>query len=202
VGTGVHLWLEAVFGGTSLDKVPMVGPGQERWAVETKLTVGEVGGVPILGTCDLYDRVTATVIDHKTMGKTRLADYTRKGPPEVYRVQVQLYGLGWRRAGLPVDTVMISFLPRDGQLDDAYIWWEPFRPEIARQALDRLNGISQLVQTFGVAALGMLPTTDEWCFSCPYLRLKSDDLGRGCPGDPGMYQPNLGLTIKEGSGHV
>lgn len=198
VGTGVHLWLEQVFGGSKLDTVPLAAEGQERYAVETRLEIGQVGGQLILGTCDVYDRTTATVIDHKTCGKTRLDHYKRHGPPQVYKVQGHLYGLGWVRAGLPVDTVMISFLPRDGELDDSYVWWEPFNLQLALDALKRLEGIQTLIKTFGTDALGMLGTEDEWCISCPYWLFKSNDLVKGCPGDPGMRQPTVSTPTAGG----
>lgn len=183
VGTGAHLWLETAFDGYNLNHAHLLD-GQERFYIETKVSVGEVNGIEILGSCDLYDRITHTVVDHKTTGPTRLVDYRRHGPGEQYRIQAHLYGRGWQRAGLPVQTVMIAFLPRNGELADAYIWHEPYDEQIAIGALERLAGIDLTVKALGYDALPHLATTDHFCTYCPYFAHKSDDLSNGCPGDP------------------
>jgi hypothetical protein len=190
VGHGVHLWLADAFAPIEVDQ------GQERWFVETKLVVGEIDGHDIKGSCDLYDRVTATVIDWKTTSKAKIEQYRKRGPGNLYRAQINLYGRGWRRIGQPVDTVMIVFLPRDGGLDDAYVWHEAYDDQCAVDALTRLQGIARLVGIFGVDALGMLPTTEAYCLHCPYLRFNSSNLAEGCPGDPATLQPRAVLTVE------
>jgi hypothetical protein len=183
VGTGIHLWLETAFDRYNLDHAPLLD-GQERFYIETKVSVGEVNGRELTGSCDLYDRVTHTVLDHKTTSPTRLADYRRHGPGEQYRTQAHLYGRGWQRAGLPVETVMIAFLPRNGELAETYIWHEPYDESIALNALERLTGIDLITKTLGHDALQHLPTTNHYCTYCPYFKAGSDDPKTGCPGDP------------------
>jgi len=190
VGTGAHLWLADTFGVIEADV------GVERFYVETELVIAELGGELIKGTCDLYDRMTATVVDWKTTSAPKLLDYKRHGPGAQYRAQAHLYGLGWRRLGLPVDQVMIVFLPRNGELCDTYVWYERFDVELARAALDRLAGIKQLVDTFGTSSLAMLPTTEAYCLHCPFLIFDSPDLVKGCPGDPAMLQPTRAAAIE------
>jgi len=183
IGTGTHLNLEGVFDRYNLDHYAELD-GQERFYIETKVSVGEVNGVEVTGSCDLYDRMTGTVVDHKVVGDWMLGNYRKKGPGDQYRIQAHLYGRGWQRAGLPVDTVAIAFLPRNGQLADTYLWSEPYDETIAIGALMRLEGISLTVGALGYAALEHLPTFDAWCQHCPFFAHKSDNLERGCPGDP------------------
>jgi hypothetical protein len=176
------MWLETAFDSYNLTHAPSLD-GQERFYIETKVSVGDVNGTEITGSCDLYDRITNTVIDHKTVGPTQLATYKRKGPSEQYRVQAHLYGRGWQRAGLDVATVMIAFLPRNGELADTYIWHEPYNEQIAVASLQRLAGISLTTTTLGNAALSLLPTADAFCPHCPFFLANSDNPERGCPGD-------------------
>jgi hypothetical protein len=183
IGTGAHMWLESAFDGYNLEHAPLLD-GQERFYIETKVSVGEANGVEVKGCCDLYDRVTHTVVDHKTVGPTQLVKYKRHGPGEQYRIQAHLYGRGWQRAGLPVSTVMIAFLPRNSPLADAYIWHEPYDEQVALDGLQRLAGISLVTEALGDDALPLLPTADAWCPHCPFFKAGSTDLKGGCPGDP------------------
>jgi hypothetical protein len=183
IGTGAHMWLETAFDGYNLANAHLLD-GQERFYIETKVSVGEANGVDVTGSCDLYDRITQTVVDHKIVGPTQLVKYKRHGPGDQYRTQAHLYGRGWQRAGLPVSTVMIAFLPRNSPLSDAYIWSEPYDEQIAVDALQRLTGIKLTVDALGVKALPLLPTADAYCPHCPFFLANSDNLERGCPGDP------------------
>ena len=185
VGTALHAWLEAAFDADNMSWV--LGHGAERWLVETRVTVGQDGrGRPVTGSCDLYDRATRTVIDHKTVGPTQLTDYRRHGPSQQYRVQANLYGLGWLNVGQPVEHVAIAFLPRSGDLSEAYVWRAPFDPQMGLDALQRLAGIQLALDTLGLpTAAAALPTADAWCHLCPFYKAKSVDLADGCPGDPG-----------------
>lgn len=185
MGTGAHLWLETAFDQDNLAFAERTGTGQERWYIETQVSVGTVDGQEITGHCDLYDRLTGTVIDHKTVGPTQLKKYKTAGPGQQYRVQANLYGLGWRRAGLPVRQVMIAFLPRNGELAESYIWREPYDEQCAIDALQRLGGIALAVRLLGPQALGQLPPVADYCSSCPFFHPHSTDLTRGCPGAEG-----------------
>lgn len=181
MGTGAHMWLETAF---DLDNMRVAAEdGQERWLVETRVNVGTVDGIEITGSCDLYDRWTGTVIDHKTVGKTQLQKYRAGGAGQQYRAQAHLYGRGWQRAGFEVRTVAVAFLPRDGELDQAHIWHEPYDEQVALDALQRLEGVALACRVAGTAALPGLPTAEQWCQSCPWLRRGSTDPSTGCPGD-------------------
>lgn len=177
IGTAVHAWLDDTF---TLANTP----GHTRWLRETRVSVGSIAGTDISGSCDLYDRETATVVDWKTTSSNKLKSYRRQGPGEQYRQQAHLYGRGWARRGMPVDTVMVVFLPRDGELRDTYIWHEPYDEQIAVASLARAEAIAATTRLLGPAAAALMRTVDNYCTSCPYYAAGATDLTRACPGDP------------------
>lgn len=185
VGTALHSWLEHVLDAANVNYEARTASGQERFYLEQRVTVGQILGRDIDGSCDVYDRATATVVDWKSVGPTQLAKYKRFGPGDQYRAQAHLYGRGWRARGLPVDTVMVVFLPRNGELAETYIWHEPYNEDVAVAALQRATGIALATQTLGTDALGHLATADAFCHRCPYFLAHSTDLKAGCPGDDG-----------------
>ena len=185
VGTAVHAWLETVFDADNMRRATTLG-GQERWLIETRLDVAKSPTLgTISGSCDLYDRLTGTVIDHKAVGPSMLKMYRSKGPSQQYRAQAHLYGLGWAYRRMPVTTVAIAFLPRNGELAEAHVWREPWQPQIALDALARVEGIALAVKVRGRDALALLGTADNYCGNCPFYRPGSADPALGCPGDPG-----------------
>lgn len=179
IGTATHAWLEGVFTRAN-QKL-----GHPRFLMEQRVTVGALDGEPVIGSTDLYDRVTCTVIDFKVMGKTSLDRLRRSGPSGQYRAQGHLYGRGWAAAGHPVDRVAIWGLPRNSPLRDAHLWAEDYDEQVAVAALDRVEGIASLTSAMGSGALGLLPTADSYCSYCPFFRSGSTDLTTGCPGHPG-----------------
>jgi hypothetical protein len=185
IGTAVHTWLEEVFG-----KLNAKLGVQDRFLLEQTVDVGEIGGQTITGHCDVYDSVTASVIDWKVVGGEQLSKYRKFGPGGQYRAQAHLYGRGWQRQGRPVQNVAVMFLPRDRELNMAHFWHEPYDESVATTALTRAEGIAKLTGAAGTAALGLLPTADIWCRYCPYFSAGSKDLvGDGCPGDPRAPRP-------------
>lgn len=190
VGTAMHEKLEDVFDKFNVRwMVENQTGGEERYLIENKVSSGLVlNGEDIDGHTDLYDRATATVIDWKLVGPAPLKDYRRKGPGQQYRVQGHTYGRGWRLKGLPVDNVMIVFLPRNGELKDAYVWSEPYDEQVALDGFTRVKGIEAMTSNLGVKALELLPTANAYCYRCDYYRAGSIDLVQGCPGDPEAQQ--------------
>lgn len=139
IGTATHKWLEsaAMHANTVL--------GRKRWHVETR-----VNPAPWLsGSCDLYDADTATVIDYKVPGNSRFKTYAKQ-MSSIYRVQVHLYGKGFRNAGLPVETVAVMMLPRGGTLGGAHLWSEAYDETIADEALARREQAVVLLNDFDV----------------------------------------------------
>lgn len=141
--------------------------GWSRYLLETRVDIGTVGGVTLRGSADVYDRVTCTVIDWKIVGVTTLKAARRHGPSATYRTQIHSYGLGFVNRGVPVDEVVIAYLPRSGELADGYWHVEKFDPTIAETALTRADAIA--------TALALAPAETV----IPQL-LKGDDCGF-CP---------------------
>lgn len=183
VGTAMHSHLEGVFDAYNLKHAEDLG-GQERYLIETKVTVGSINGQPVTGTADLYDRVSCTNWDWKLVGPTQLKKYRAQGPGPQYRAQAHLYGQGWWNAGLVCTHVGVVFLPRNGELADTHVWVEPFDPQVAAQAMRRVEGIAIAAQALGPQVLESLDTVDDWCSFCPFYRSGSTDLATGCPGHP------------------
>lgn len=188
IGTAIHAWLQDAF---IRDQFAAVRAGQPpRWLLEERVTVGTVSGVEISGSCDLYDTLTATVVDWKTCGKTRLDKYRRHGPDPDYRVQAHAYGRGWQRRGYPIDTVAIAFLPRNAELDQTVWWSEPYDEKVAVAALARAEVIGMTNIALGKAAPAAMATTNHNCGYCGYFQLNATDLAISCPGDPARPKPN------------
>ena len=183
VGTAVHTWMEEMLDDDNLSYAERTGSGEERWFIETRVNVGDINGVDIEGSCDVFDRVTGTVIDWKTNGPGMLKKY-KKAQSDEYRAQAHLYGRGWQRKGLAVRNVMIIHLPRNGELSEAHVWQEPYDEQVAIDALERATGIAVTIDALGDAAFPMLPTADAFCRNCPFFRFGSTDLKTGCPGHP------------------
>lgn len=201
IGTAMHHELEHVFDKFNQAYMLTTG-GQERFMVESKVCAGEINGEDIEGHTDLYDRATATVIDWKVVGPAPLKKYRKEGPGSQYRTQGHAYGRGWRRKGLPVDQVMIVFLPRNDELHKTYIWSEPYDEQVAVDGFTRAEGIAAMTKHIGTGCLDLLPTANAYCYRCPYYRAGSMDLTKGCPGDPEAEQYGAGqpaLTFAGGS---
>lgn len=162
IGTAVHGWAE--------DAVVrhLTTTGTDRYLPEGRVTVGQIGGVPIDGSADLYDTHTGTVVDYKVVGTTTLRSARSKGPSLTYQRQLHLYGAGYAAAGYPVRSVAIWFLPRNGvSLQAGVVWQVPYDPAVAAHALARANQFHAWITGLGVdAVLAITPphTGDE--FGC------------------------------------
>lgn len=179
VGTAVHAWLADAFVAEN------VSLGWDRWLIETPLTIGEIApGRLITGSCDLFDRLTGTVLDWKIPGPSSIKKYrSRRDPGYQYRTQINLYGLGWLNAGHTVNTVSIYFLPSAGELGDGYYWTEPFDLAVAATALARAQKTIKAADAVGWDTVITLsePVADN-CTYCPWWKPESADLRTGCPG--------------------
>jgi hypothetical protein len=178
IGVAVHDQLERVF------RAYNAATGYERYLIETRVEVGTVAGRPVFGTSDLYDQVTATVVDWKIVGKSTLDRARRHGMSAQYRVQAHLYGRGFALRGLPVDTVAICYLPRNEELTGTQYVHEPYDERIALDAIARADAIATaLTLTDAATILPQLATVDD-CRFCPFRRhgAPSSSLLDGCPG--------------------
>jgi hypothetical protein len=190
----------AAFVGTSLhagvaEMLQWADGGSGRYAVEVPLTFKSVN-VPS-GTGDWLDRTLLLFNDHKMMGGWSLDKLKTDGPSETYRVQVHVYAYGARLRGDMVSSVGIVGWPRDkSTLDDLYVWTEEYRPEVARKALERVDGIAERVKELSaplhpdgewsaarpheVAAQFELNASD--CKFCPFHMPGAKSLKEGGPG--------------------
>ena len=189
LGTAMHDQLERWFDATN----PTGSLATLEWVTEWEVTVGKLGAgadaIDITGHSDLFHRPTGTVVDHKVVGAKQLTKYRLHGPSNQYRVQAHLYGKGFTESGgwEPAQHVAISFLPRDGELGQAYWWQEPYNPHLAQEALNRLNSLYGLLQIVGLeAALAAKPLCDDdWC---PWCRRE-----RPAPERRNVFEPGRGL---------
>jgi hypothetical protein len=184
IGKATHAWAEEVF-----VRANRRYKDAARYLIETRVEVGALtmGGRlrPIRGSSDLYDRITGTVVDWKIVGDNTLKKVRqRKAPSDQYRAQAHLYGRGFMARGAYVERVAIFYLPRNGELTDAYFWAEDYDEKVALDVLARAQETQLVVDAAGPAAPGLLPTTDAYCTFCPFYRPNAADLTVACPGDP------------------
>ncbi|MFJ4828467.1 hypothetical protein ACIP79_00775 [Streptomyces sp. NPDC088747] len=186
-GTCVHAGLAEVF--------VWADANQGRFAVEVPLTFPNEH-VP-KGTSDLLDRMVFMVDDHKVMGRWSLEKLITEGMPLKYRVQLHVYGFGQRLKGEQIDYVCLLAWPiEDSNLDSMYAIVEPYDPQIARDALERVDRIAEEVKAhqterstwagIDIAAheLGIareFHVADD-CKYCPFFAPGDPNMERGCPG--------------------
>lgn len=197
IGTAVHAEFELMMARAAIawanqhgtppaGATPVEHARATRWLTEQRVTVGTVAGRPVKGHCDLFDTLTGTVLDWKFTTKNKIrTQYKPQGPGQTYRHQAHLYGAGMVNAGHQVNRVGIFFLTRDGMLTDRYLWSEPFRPDVAQEALTRANTVADLLAVLPPGdALAALDRTDDYCTYCPFLSPSNTDPATGCPGAP------------------
>ncbi|WP_157868971.1 hypothetical protein [Streptomyces atriruber] len=182
-GTAIHAALAEVF--------TWADGGTGRFAVEVPLAFPS-DLVP-RGTTDLLDRVLFMVDDHKIQGKWSQDRLRTKGMTPTQRAQLHVYGYGARLQGERVDHVALLSWPMESStLDDLYAVVEPYDPQIARDALARVDRIAaeietrrdalnrQHIQPLEVAAL--FPVDPESCKFCDWYAPGDPNMERGCPG--------------------
>lgn len=192
IGTAVHEQLASHF--RADNEATVAKHGEFRWFVETRVQPGQIDGKPLVGSCDLYDVITGTVIDWKVVGVTTLREAKAKGPKPTYRVQAHTYGLGWENLGMPVDQVAVFYLPRNGRLSEGLFWTEPYDRQVALDGIARADALAAGIRLAGPqVVLPGLPTADDYCTHCPWFMPGTTDLTRACPGaadrtikDPGL----------------
>lgn len=193
VGTGAHAEMETFAHRTNMNL------GWTRYLTEQTVTVRE----GLTGSCDLYDIQDQQVVDWKFVSTSRLAKY-RKSPPDVYRVQAHLYGLGVVNAGFPVRSVAICFWPRGGLSKDAHWWTQPWDRQVALDALARIDDTLLHLDQLDAGAhperiregYGELPGIGyetSGCRLCPYKAFTTE---------PGPWQCDAGTTVPSPRGEV
>lgn len=155
IGTVMHDALAGIFDGGV-------------YTPEQRVSVGEIDGMEVNGSSDLYVLEDAAVVDWKVVGPTTLKGVRARGASQQYRTQLQLYGRGWARAGFRVDRVVICYLPRNAaSLNDTLWWSEPYDEAVAVAALERATVLAVAGRTLGWdVVLPQLKRTPG-CFDCP-----------------------------------
>lgn len=165
IGTAVHDWLAGAF---SADD-----PG--RWATEMAVTPFPENP----GHTDLYDRLEQAVLDHKILSDSSMYTIRYGEISRQYRVQLYLYALGCRRAGLPVQRIALVAYPRQGSsLAGIYVHELPMDQTMVdlltevRQDMHRREALATHV-TGGHLTLDQITVTPgedcHWCpFRCPH----------------------------------
>lgn len=162
IGVATHAWLESAC--QHANSVL----GRERWVPESRVHVAD----GLSGSSDVYDTDTQTVIDWKVPGYTRFMAY-KKDPGPLYRLQVQFYGLGFEKAGLPVKHVAIAFLPRAGTLSKMHLWKTDYDRNAAIAGLHKRDAVIGLLDDLDVdhnpERYQWIPAEPYDCTFCPYF---------------------------------
>lgn len=164
VGTAVHAWLASAFADENVREQVL------RWAPEVRVTPHPDHP----GTADLYDAWEQAVVDWKVLGATSLSKVKNGGPSQKYKIQLILYGMGYRALGLPVKRVVLAGLPRTAAtLDGMYIWEHVLTADdeaMARWVLERTQVRKLLADEVlaGRMTLMQVPATpdDTECYFC------------------------------------
>lgn len=91
---------------------------------------------------------------HNCVGTATMRKAKAVGASDQYRIQANLYALGWEAAGYQVRSTLIWFMPRNAiSLRDGYAWQAPVDPRIAHEALARADKLAVAIQQLGAAAV-------------------------------------------------
>jgi hypothetical protein len=172
VGTAIHAYLAEVFG------------KREGFLIEQRVTIRG----SLAGTVDLFDVKNGVVLDWKTTGATKLANYKKFGADQQQIIQVQLYAYGLAQQGADVKKVALCYLPTSGSLTDMVMVMHDYDEQVALDALARIDAIHALLAAVDVEAnpefWSQIPAeADRLCAWCPYFKPFSKSLEDGCPGD-------------------
>jgi hypothetical protein len=173
VGTAVHAWLAEAFTAANADL-----PEGEQWLVERRVYATD----GIYGSCDLYRN--GDVVDHKIMGTDSMRAIRADGwdaKDGIYAAQLDIYGLGWARAGVDVRDVVLAAWPRSGFLSGLQILRRPWSQQRAERALDRLGELVALAvdparpDSDGDAFwAGVATFPSKACSFCPWMSETQD----------------------------
>lgn len=183
IGKATHEWLAIAMDWWQAEAHGKRPYADRRYLVEERVRVTS-DQYDVAGSCDLYDRDRATIIDWKIVGASALKKYVANGPSNQYQKQVHIYGAGHEAAGRPVREVALAFLPRSGFLKDAYVWAAPYDRQVAMDALARAASVQELAK---VLPYDMLPSAPDTvgCTWCPFWRPGKPADATGCPGVTG-----------------
>lgn len=186
-GTAMHAWAAEAF------LADNTRHGRMRWLAEQKVTPHPDHP----GTADLYDAEEFAVVDHKFLGATTLQKIRRNGPSRHYRVQLLMYGEGYRLLGFPVVRVVLAAYPATAaSMDGTYVWDLPHTEadnELLAEVYEQTQRRKEWADAIraGKAQLNDVPASpsDDGCYFCPFFRPEAArDNGMGCPGHVGTLE--------------
>ena len=144
-----------------------------NYHLEQTLTLHEYKGLKLGGHCDLFveGESFGLVTDWKFLGPKSLA-----GPPKpIYQTQMSGYGLAWQLMGKLVTHVLLYQLPRDGELDDAKPVLFRYNPQLALDALVRIERLIDAAEFLGWDAVIAAQPRAGHCFDCPRYEQAAED---------------------------
>ena len=156
IGTAVHDQLEHGFN----DRWP------EEYKLEERLHVHEYKNLKLGGSCDMFAWQDGTVNDWKVVGANALGEARRGKVKQQYRVQAMLYGYGWEQKGFDVTHVSLSFLPREGKLEEAVVAIMRYDKQLALDSLAQLESMIDAAEIVGWDAVIDKAPKASFCFSC------------------------------------
>lgn len=181
VGTSIHDWLERAVNRYQ-EKVKNLG-----YLTETRVYPDDL----VKGKSDLYHGPSGTIIDHKSAGVDVMRKVRKGVIPVSYRTQINVYGLGHKRAGREVKNVCLVFYPRSGWLSDIEVIIEPYDEALALKALKRLYDLGDRLLDMKIwdnpqryQLIEAVP--GDGCVWCPFfsaeknIEIAADE--KGCPG--------------------
>lgn len=192
MGTAGHAAMEKALQADNARIAPLPGEPDNfvRWLTEHRVT-------PHLehpGTADLYDVRERAVLDHKFLGDSSREKVVRGDVSRKYKRQLLLYGLGYLRAGFPVDRVALIAYPRTrSTLDGMYVFEMPFDGAAVEELADTFAETARRKAYAAEVATGRMtleqvprtPIRDE-CYYCPFYRPEGGHgPAVGCPGTVG-----------------
>lgn len=144
-------------------------PFNEKFLIEERIEVPDV----IVGNVDLFMIEEGIVVDWKTTKMKSQRYFPNKG--QLY--QVHVYGWLLEQNGYKVNYVSLVSIARDGELGDVRTHIEPYDPAIAKEGLDWLQVVRDIVKNDEPA-----PTPKEKLFFCSRYCQYYDATGViGCP---------------------
>lgn len=177
VGTAVHAKLAEVFAAVN------EAARRERYLIERRVWPTQL----ISGSTDLAELVEVStdvpgsrvvdIYDHKILGTDgfRQAKTDKADPRSKYGTQLDIYALGWRRAGYTVRTVNLALWPRSGFLDGLLVIERPPDFGSAELAIERLTYLRDVGDRVDAAEAdepwvdGRVDTSPgKGCGFCPY----------------------------------
>ena len=167
IGTAVHDQLEHGFN----DRWP------DEYHLEERLHVHSYKELELAGSCDMFAWEDGVVNDWKVVGATALNDARKGKVKQQYRVQAMLYGYGWEQKGFDVTHVSLSFLPREGKLEDAVVVVMRYDKQLALESLVELELMIDAAEIVGWDAVIEKQPKASFCFSCRrYEQTVHDDV--------------------------